>query len=171
MGKGIFAWVKPVMGTNEQELIHLIGLDATVFLRFTRMCRNLCLLLTIIGCGILVPTYLVKGVYDSSWSVSWLSKLTPANVSPSATWAQVACAWFFDIAIALILWWNYRAMLRLRRQYFDSAEYHNSLHARTLMVSPSALAYIATCSDIVNRSTIFPNPQGQMKELAELSTR
>lgn len=135
MGKGFFAWVVPVLGTKEQELIHLIGLDATVFLRFTRMLRNLSLALTVAGCGILVPTYLATGVYEADWNVSWLSKLTPANITAQATWAQVITAWVFDLFIAAVLWWNYRAVLRLRRQYFDSPEYHNSLHARTLMVS------------------------------------
>lgn len=113
-----------------------IGLDATIFLRFIRMCRNIFVVLTIIGCGILIPTYLVDGgkVYKTFKNVSFFSKLTPLYTFGEPNWAQVAVAWLFDIVICGFLWWNYRAVLKLRREYFDSLEYQKSLHARTLMV-------------------------------------
>jgi hypothetical protein len=134
MGKGIFAWFGPVIKTKEQDLINQIGLDATIFLRFARMCRNIFLVLSVIGCGVLIPTYLTEGVKFDNSSQSFIQELTPMNVYDKANWAQVVCAWLFDIVIAGFLWWNYRAVLRLRRQYFDSPDYRNSLHARTLMV-------------------------------------
>lgn len=128
----MFAWVGPVLGTKEQDLIPLIGLDATVFLRILRMCRNLFLVLSVIGCGILIPVNLIKGVkFDGQKSIS---RVTPANTYGNSNWGMVICAWLFNITIAVFLWWNYRAILRLRRQYYDSAEYQASLHARTLMV-------------------------------------
>jgi hypothetical protein len=132
MGKGMFAWVGPVLGTKEQDLIPLIGLDATVFLRTLRMCRNLFLALTAIGCGILIPVNLIRGKkFDKQSSVS---KVTPVNTYGNDNWGMVICAWLFNVTIAGFLWWNYRAILRLRRQYYDSPEYQASLHARTLMV-------------------------------------
>lgn len=139
MGKGLFAWVSPLVKTNEQDLIVQVGLDATIFLRFTRMCRNIFLALTVIGCGILLPTYLVAGgKVDSAWKAAPIfSKLTPLYTYGEPNWAQVAVAWLFDIVICGLLWWNYRAVLKLRRQYFDSQEYQQSLHARTLMVRVS----------------------------------
>jgi len=128
----MFAWVGPVLGTKEQDLIPLIGLDATVFLRILRMCRNLFLALSAIGCGILIPVNLIKG--QKFKSQSQVSKVTPVNTYGRDNWGMVICAWLFNITIAGFLWWNYRAVLRLRRQYYDSPEYQASLHARTLMV-------------------------------------
>lgn len=132
MGKGVLAWVGPVMKTQEQELIGLIGLDATVFLRILRMCRNIFLVIAVLGCGILIPINLAKG--DKFASQTWLSKLTPVNTRGEPNWGMVVCAWLFNIAVAGFLWWNYRAVLRLRRQYYDTPDYQASLHARTLMV-------------------------------------
>lgn len=132
MGKGMLAWVGPVLKTKEQDLVDLIGLDATVFLRVLRMCRNIFLVITALGCGILIPVNLSKGrKFEGSNSVS---KITPIATFGSANWGMAICAWFFNIVLAGYLWWNYRAVLRLRRQYYDSLEYKASLHARTLMV-------------------------------------
>jgi hypothetical protein len=132
MGKGTFAWVGPVMKTTEQELVRAIGLDAVVFLRCLRMCRNIFIILAVLGCGILIPVNLSKGQKFSATNA--ITKVTPVNTYGSANWGMTICAWLFDIVLAGILWWNYRAILRLRRQYYDSPEYHASLHARTLMV-------------------------------------
>lgn len=132
MGKGVFAWVGPVLNTTEQELVQQIGLDAVVFLRVLRMCRNMFVILAIVGCGILIPINLSKGQKFSTTTT--IMEVTPFNVYGSANWGMTICAWIFDIVLAGFLWWNYRVVLRLRRQYYDSSEYHASLHARTLMV-------------------------------------
>ncbi|TVY18453.1 Uncharacterized protein LARI1_G004409 [Lachnellula arida] len=142
MGKGMFAWVGPVLGTKEQDLIPLIGLDATVFLRILKMCRNIFLTISVIGCGILIPINLIKGARDKSWTEQTLvSKVTPINTSGDVTWGMAICAWLFNFIVAGYLWWNYKAIVRLRRQYYDSPEYQASLHARTLMLNdiPKAL--------------------------------
>lgn len=135
MGNGIFAWVGPIIKTSEQDLIPLIGLDAVVFLRILKMCRNIFLCLALVGCGILVPINLIKGTKFSDPSQTTVSKVSPVNTFGNDNWGMVVCAWLFNIIISVFLWWNYRAILRLRRQYYDSREYQASLHARTLMLN------------------------------------
>ncbi|KAF8865525.1 DUF221-domain-containing protein [Acephala macrosclerotiorum] len=133
MGRGILAWVGPVLKTTEQELVGLIGLDAVVFLRILRMCRNIFLVMTAIGCGILIPINLIHGQrFKGQTSVS---KVTPINTFDVPNYGMTVCAWFFNVVIAGFLWWNYKAILKLRRQYCDSPEYQASLHARTLMIN------------------------------------
>lgn len=132
MGKGIFAWVGPILKTTEQDLVGLIGLDAVVFMRCLGMCRNIFLVMTGIGCGILIPINLIHGKAFANSST--LSRVTPINTYDVPNYGMTVCAWLFNATIAFFLWWNYRAVLKLRRQYYDSPEYQASLHARTLMV-------------------------------------
>jgi len=133
LGKGIFAWITPLWKTTEKDLVRLVGLDATIFMRFTIMCRNIFLVLALIGCAVLVPVHMDKSVrFDND---VWLARLTPANVFGQPLWAQVVVAWLFNLVVCGFLWWNYRKVLQLRRTYFESEEFQNSLHARTLMVS------------------------------------
>ncbi|CAI7635422.1 unnamed protein product [Penicillium glandicola] len=137
MGKGLFAWVKPVINTREAQLIETVGLDAAIFLRFTKMCRNIFIFLSIIGCLVMIPVNVTqsKGSTDATTS-STFNMMTPLNITnPTAIWSQVVCAWAFDLIVAFFLWRNYRVVRNLRRQYFQSSEYQRSLHARTLMIT------------------------------------
>jgi hypothetical protein len=116
-----------------------MGLDATVFLRFTRMCRNIFLTISVLGCCILIPINLAKGVRNESESV--ITRLTPLNTWNEANWGQVICAYMFTAVVAGFLWYNYRKVLQLRRQYYDSPEYVNSLYSRTLMINDIPNSY------------------------------
>jgi hypothetical protein len=133
LGKKSWDWLWPLWQTTEEDMVTLVGLDATVFMRFTRMCRNIFLVLTVLGCCVLLPVnYSTAEHFDNE---TWLSRTTPVNVWNNAQWALVAVAWVINIVVCGFLWWNYRKVLRLRRQYYESPEYQQSLHARTLMVS------------------------------------
>ena len=100
------------------------------------MCRNIFLTLSVVGCGVLFPVYLVggKSQYNQWKGIAGLMKLTPQYIFGNIFWVLVAIAWAFDIIICGFIWWNYRAVLRLRRDYLNSPEYQSSLHARTMMV-------------------------------------
>lgn len=118
-----------------------IGLDATVFLRFLRMTRNIFAVLTIVGCGVLIPVNLIGGraITDEYPNIALLAKFTPQFLAGQDLWAFVVCAYVFDSVIAYFLWYNYRAVTRLRRTYFESADYRASLHSRTLMVRTTVI--------------------------------
>ncbi|KAH7131522.1 hypothetical protein B0J13DRAFT_105778 [Dactylonectria estremocensis] len=136
LGKAPWSWLATVWAAKEEELIHSIGMDATVFLRFVRMCRNMFLTLSVTGIGIILPIHLSNYslAEDVGSAKQWVSKITPLNVKESAIWAQVVIAWVFNIIVAGYLWWNYRKILQLRRKYFETEDYQTSLHSRTLML-------------------------------------
>ncbi|KAI0125510.1 hypothetical protein BJ170DRAFT_583138 [Xylariales sp. AK1849] len=134
IGKGIFAWVGPLWKTNEKELVNHAGMDAAIFLRFMRMCRNIFLILAALGCGILIPINWTKNT-NTDDKQTWLMRLTPLTVWDQSNWGLVVVAYLFNITICGFLWWNYRKVLELRRMYFESEEYQHSLHARTLMLN------------------------------------
>ncbi|GFN14546.1 hypothetical protein AtubIFM55763_008282 [Aspergillus tubingensis] len=135
VGRGFFAWLKPVLRTKEPALVDCIGLDATMFVRFTKMCRNIFIFLSIIGCGLMIPLNLTQSTGDTVSQYGAFSTMTVLYVTSDAIWGQVICAWAFDAIIAFFLWRNYKGVLALRRKYFESPEYQRSLHARTLMIT------------------------------------
>ncbi|KAK5118112.1 hypothetical protein LTR62_004159 [Meristemomyces frigidus] len=134
--KGLFGWIPPLIHTKEQDLVDKVGLDAAIFLRFNRMLRNIFSVLSVLGCGILIPVYLVCSDSSITKGISWFSRLAPVYMFGSqGFWAVVLIAYIFDIVICFFLWTNYRAVVKLRRAFFDSSEYQRSLHARTLLVT------------------------------------
>lgn len=149
ISKGIFDWIPPIAKTKEQDFVDKVGLDAAVFMRVAHMLRNIFIILSAIGCAVLIPTYLVTGdtssggfrkrQEDSSaykYNDSFFMKITPRNMSSSqGLWALIPLVYIFDAVVFYFLWRNYRAIVRLRRAYFDSSEYQRSLHSRTLMLT------------------------------------
>ncbi|KAL5384138.1 hypothetical protein DPSP01_005612 [Paraphaeosphaeria sporulosa] len=130
-------WIAAIRGVKEQELVEKIGLDAVVFLRFLRMLRNIFLVLSVFGCGILIPINVVGGsaFYEQWDNVATLMKFTPQYIFGPKFWAFVICSYLFQGTICGFLWWNYRAVYRLKRAYFESADYQQSLHSRTLLLT------------------------------------
>lgn len=163
MGKGPFSWVKPVMKTKEATLVDKIGMDAVLFLRFTRMLRNIFLVLGTVGVVIMIPVNVSLGVKAISGGSSVFAIMTPLYIFGSGLWAQVVVAWAVDIIVAFFLWWNYKKVYKLRRDYFESPEYQRSLHARSVMIRdiPAKLRSdegILRLTDEVNPTGILPKP-------------
>ena len=167
--RGFFAWVKPIVTIHENDYLEVVGPDAAIFLRFASMCRNIFVALTIFGCAIIIPINILAGkdFYNKFDGVPILAKITPLYVFGEAAWAYVACAYIFDAIVAGFLWANYKAVVQLRRKHFESKNYQNSLHARTVLVSnrtPLSLMLV----DVV-RSQAFPRAREMLIILSGLS--
>lgn len=141
--------MKPVLKTKESDLAETIGLDAIIFLRFAKMCRNIFLVLTVIGCLVMIPINITESDEGMTQDLSTFSTMTPMYVFSEALWSHVACAWGFDAIVAYFLWRNYKAVAVLRKRYFQSSDYQRSLHARTLMVRFLFLCFRVYCTNEV----------------------
>nr|OQO27317.1 hypothetical protein B0A51_04208 [Rachicladosporium sp. CCFEE 5018] len=187
ISKGILGWIPPLMRTKEQDMVDKVGLDAAIFMRFTRMCRNMFVVLSIVGCGVLIPVYLLSANqytpqrkrqdnYSTGQGVSFFYKLTPQNMYFSKSfWALVVIAYVFDIVVCYFLYHNYVAVLRLRRAYLDSPDYQRSLHARTLLLTDIPNDYrtddgIVRLTDEIRATDSVPRAAiaRNVKELPEL---
>lgn len=149
IGKMPWSWFTTLWQATEEQMVQQIGMDATIFIRFIRMCRNIFLVLSVLGVAILAPVHI--GEFNKiEKNAEWLLKMTPENTWASAQWSQVVVAYLFNIVVAGFLWWNYRKVAALRRTYFDSQEFQTSLHARTLMVGWNRLPAGACSSPLEN---------------------
>lgn len=163
------------MKTKEATLVEKVGLDAAVFMRFTRMMRNMFLVLALIGNAVLIPANMLAADSTASSGASFFTRLTPVYSYGSAFWAYVVLAYLFNAVIFYFLWANYRAILRLRRAYLDSDEYQRSLHSRTLLLTdiPAQLRSdegIVRITDEVKASADVPRGQiaRNVKDLPDL---
>jgi calcium permeable stress-gated cation channel len=58
---GMLSWLKPVWHCSDEYLLDKIGLDAVVFLRFWRMCRNIFICLGT-GSAVIIPYNIIVGL-------------------------------------------------------------------------------------------------------------
>ncbi|KAI1321558.1 DUF221-domain-containing protein [Xylariaceae sp. FL0255] len=137
IGKGLLAWIHPLWSTTEQEMASHAGMDAVIFLRFTRMCRNIFLVVAVLGAAILIPVYFTNqaALSANDSAPTWVVQVTPLLVWGTPIWAVVVVGYIFNITICGLLWWNYKKVLQLRLHYFSTEEYQHSLSARTLMLN------------------------------------
>ncbi|ROT41768.1 DUF221-domain-containing protein [Sodiomyces alkalinus F11] len=133
LGRRPWSWLPPLWSTSEYDLIQNAGMDAAIFLRFIGMLRNMFLVLSLFVLAVLIPVNLTQADEIGSGR-TWIARLTPALVWGEGQWSQVAIAYIMNTTVMFFLWWNYRKVLHLRRRYFESEEYQNSLHSRTLMM-------------------------------------
>ncbi|KAG8525948.1 uncharacterized protein KY384_000710 [Bacidia gigantensis] len=179
IGKGLTDWAPPLLKLREAELVEKIGLDATVFLRFTKMCRNMFGILTIVACGLVLPTNLITGGKDAFAKSTkqtgfWITS-TPQYTRGSVLWVHVLAAYLANMVVIFYLWRNYVVITRLRRGYFESSEYLQSLHSRTLMFIDIPQASrtdegLLRLADEVEQTSGIPRAAiaRNMKELPEL---
>ncbi|KAI2630105.1 hypothetical protein GGS21DRAFT_492217 [Xylaria nigripes] len=137
VGNGILSWVSPVVKISEAALTEKIGLDANLFLRSIKMCRDLMIVLSVIGSAVYVPVNFFENVRNTNImnTTNIFILLTPLGVWGTACWAHVIVSYIFDGVLCWFIWRNYGIVTRLRRQYFESPEYQTSLHSRTLLVT------------------------------------
>jgi hypothetical protein len=137
VGKGFFDWLKPVMKCREDDLVDKIGMDAIIFLRFLRFCRTTFMILAVLGCCIVIPVNVTcnrKANWEKSRHWEWYALIGPEYVRDQCVYGHIVMAYAFTLIILYLLWKNYKEITELRKRYFDSPEYMNSLHARSLMV-------------------------------------
>lgn len=134
MGKGIFGWVKPVWAASEDLLTEKLGLDAVIFLRFTRMLRNVFCVLAVIGVAIMIPVNVTTGESSIQDKSNVFAIMTPLYTFNSGLWAQVVVAYAIDFVVIYFLWHNYRSVHQLRRAWFSSKEYQGSLSSRSVLI-------------------------------------
>jgi len=126
----------PLARVKEVELVDKIGLDAVTFLRFNRLLRWLFTGISILTCGVLIPinvTYNLKNV--DAKNRDFLSMLTIRDVGGNLLFAHVAVTYFITFLICGLIWFHWKKMLVLRRNWFRSPEYLESFYARTVVIT------------------------------------
>jgi calcium permeable stress-gated cation channel len=137
ISKGLLSWITPLYTEKEDRLLEMIGLDAIVFLRFLRMCRNMFLVLGIVCSAVIIPVNVLSSRknYWVGAPTAPLVVMTPVMAWGEGMWAHVVVAYIIDIVVMVFLWLNYRSIARLAQHYFRTEDYQNSQHSKTLMIA------------------------------------
>jgi len=131
----MLGWVSPVLHTKEPELVDKIGLDAALYLRFLRMMRWIFTSIAVLACGVLIPVDVVYNLrFVQAGGRNVLSMMTIRDVQGPALVAHIAVTYIITFVVMGFVWYNWKVVVRLRREWFRSPEYTQSFYARTLIV-------------------------------------
>ncbi|RKP13061.1 hypothetical protein BJ684DRAFT_10185, partial [Piptocephalis cylindrospora] len=147
---GLFSWLRPVIKTDDEELLIRLGMDATTYLTFLRGCMYLLFLLSLLLLPILLPinasasSSLKKALRETGHVGSddarfSLEDISLGSTDPSSThlhWAHVAMSWAISFIIYAGVYQLYRRQIHLRRRWFTHVSSTTSpLHHRTILLT------------------------------------
>jgi hypothetical protein len=116
---GLFGWVHSVWKTTDDDIIHIAGLDAYIFLRYLKMCTQIA---AICGLGVLIlfPVYATSSVDVDDDSVAGITLVSMANIPPNSKrlWASLLCVYFFTLTFLYFIHKEYENFLRVRSSFF-----------------------------------------------------
>ncbi|KAF9209614.1 hypothetical protein BGZ49_002770 [Haplosporangium sp. Z 27] len=145
LDEGYFSWVGPVWHCSDEVLVDKIGLDAVVFIRFVRMCRNVFFVMAIVGCCALIPINIVatyQAQPNGAAPTDKVSMLSMAGVVDTKWfWAHVAGTWFFSLVLYYGMLHGYKTFVKFKTRYYESEAYQENVASRTIMIAglPSSL--------------------------------
>ncbi|KAF8653274.1 hypothetical protein AX16_003976 [Volvariella volvacea WC 439] len=129
-----FGWLPPLIRTREPELLDKIGLDAVAFLRFLRLMRWAFTGTTVLACGVLIP---INWLYNEEFPPKRrdiLSSMTIRDVKGTRLYAHVTVTYLITFLVLGLVYYHWKEMVRLRKQWFRSPEYMESFYARTISI-------------------------------------
>ncbi|ORY50184.1 hypothetical protein BCR35DRAFT_24997 [Leucosporidium creatinivorum] len=130
-----YAWVKPLLTTQEEVLFDVLGANATVFLRLQRA------ILIGFGCtafvamSVLIPVNVVYNLREvPSGNRSSLSILTSSDVRGNSLFAHIIVSYAINAIFLYLLWKNEARVIQLRQRWFQQAAEDDHLYARSLSI-------------------------------------
>ncbi|EPX71539.1 DUF221 family protein [Schizosaccharomyces octosporus yFS286] len=139
----LFGWIEPLWSVRVEDCLYDIGADATIFLLFSRFCRDLFGVLALFCCVILIPINVIASDKSGSTSNSTnaYAKLSFQNVSGKWTVAHIVLGYFMNGVVLTFLFRYYRVVTRIQQRYYRSSAYQNNISTRSLLVAdiPSSL--------------------------------
>lgn len=159
---GIFGWLFEIIEINEDELLHMIGLDGYVMIRYLNACFRIALFSTFLGILVLVPIYSTAGGYSTSGTQDIWNRCTLANVSRNSAgggrlWAAVVCMYLLAAYYCQTLHSEYRNFLIKRLEYLVKGDLDTPAQAYyTIMIEqiPSSLRSASKLKHFFSR--LFP---------------
>jgi hypothetical protein len=136
MSKSFFGWLSPLIHVKEPEIVDKVGLDAATFLRFLRMMRWLFTCLAILGGAALIPGDAIYSLqHVKAKNRTELSILTIQDVFGNILYAHIGALYAYTVVVCAFTWMNWKAMARLRHDWFRSPDYAYHFFARTLQIT------------------------------------
>lgn len=153
-----FAWVFSIINISDTDLLHMVGLDGYMLIRYIRLCLHASLFFSVMGLLVLLPIY---------HSFAKNSRLLWKNVTISSIqngseshllWFPVILAYVFSSYLCYLLYFEYQHFHEKRMAYLINGDAYTPLQTYyTVMVEnvPPSLQSSPRLQHFFDR--IFPN--------------
>ncbi len=124
-------WVPVVFKMGDAEYLRLVGLDAYLLFRFTRLCCLISVEFMVLGMFILTPIYL-----NGNNGMTNLNRITVSNLkaNSSALIAPLILSWVYCFHFFWVVGKEMDILAKLRRDFFAQGNYLTNVMLAVLVV-------------------------------------
>ena len=133
----IFSWIPHVLSVSDAETLRMVGADAFMLLRFTRMCAIFSILTGILAMGILVPVYATAPTLSGGINRWTMGNL---NIRSNRLYAPLVFEWLFTLFYLGLIYREYHYYSLLHHRFVHEGDPNipaQSTYSCLLYTSPS----------------------------------
>lgn len=169
----IFGWLKTMYETTEEDILHMVGLDGYMLLRYIHVCGRICAFIAFWGLLVLVPFYGNSGGKECAWNRFTLGNVPPGEIGEvtfSRLWVPAIFAYMFSAFFCFVMYSEYFNFLEKRVRYLRLGDPDTPPQAYyTVMVEkvPTSLRSAQAMADFFDN--LFPGEVYSIQLACDLS--
>ena len=118
----ILGWLVRIMQVTELEVLHMVGLDGYIYLRFHAICLKFCVFASLTGILILLPTYSTLDTASINWDkytlMNVLACTDESDASPKyRLWLTAVFGYIYTVYFCQLLYAEYNNFSLQRLHY------------------------------------------------------
>jgi hypothetical protein len=124
IGNYPFSWISKVWHASDDDIIHIAGMDAFVYLRYLKTCFRIILICGIFAVGVLCPLYATTDVNFDDDKVEGITLFSMANIPQKSVklWAPLIFVYLFTLIFLYFMHKEYENFARARVLYFKGGD-------------------------------------------------
>ena len=169
----LFGWLRALNEISEEDVLHMVGLDGYMMLRYIHICGRICAFISFWGLLVLVPYYGNSGGKECAWNRYTMGNVPQGDIeqdSLSKLWVPTIFAYVFSAFFCMVMYGEYYNFLEKRVRYLRLGDPDTPPQAYyTVMVEkvPTSLRSAQGLADFFDN--LFPGEVYSIQLAADLS--
>jgi len=121
---GFLGWIGHTLAVTEEDTLSMIGMDAFIVLRFTKLCARVCVVCCL-GAAVMMPLYHASNPQtDSQEPVQGINTYTMANLplGGNKLYCATCFSWFYSMLFVYLIKEEYAHFVYLRQRFMASGD-------------------------------------------------
>ena len=115
--RSFFSWILPAFHATEDDIFHIAGIDAVIYMRFIKLLLKFALVTMPLGIVILLPL----NFHGGNDIVPGMERISMSNVSAKSNklWAHFLAIWTYSLVIFYLTYQEWKTYIKYRQMYLS----------------------------------------------------
>ena len=115
--RSLFSWILPAFNATEDDIFHIAGIDAVVYMRFIKLMLKFSIITMPLGIVVLLPLNVTGG----NDIMPWMERISMSNVSAKSKklWAHFLAIWTYSLVMFYLTYQEWEIYIKYRQMYLS----------------------------------------------------